>query len=300
MASDKPRVFISHSWDEKAQASELERALDAAGAEVWVDHREVRGGDNFPKRISDALGWCNTLLLLWSGRSATSSWVEQEWTNAVALRKSIIPCTLDETPLPSILANRRHINFQDAARGVAELLDALDIAVTDRGPESNHEASGGMVSLRSKPVEDLSDAGVQEMLKNLHFRKHRYENAASESQKVVIDWTAGLMWQQSGSSEMSFAGPQHYIAELIKEKFAGYADWRLPTLEEAMFLVEPTESAYKLYIDEVFDSRQGVIWTADKKARWIWWAVSFRSAGCFPTRLEEHFHVRAVRAAPNG
>jgi ABC-type bacteriocin/lantibiotic exporter with double-glycine peptidase domain len=43
---------------------ELEAELRAAGAKVWVDHAGIRSGDNLPKRISDALEWCNMLLLM--------------------------------------------------------------------------------------------------------------------------------------------------------------------------------------------------------------------------------------------
>jgi hypothetical protein len=59
-----PKIFISHAWEDKAIVRRLEDELKTAGAEVWVDHSGVRGGDNLPKRISDALEWCDTVLLV--------------------------------------------------------------------------------------------------------------------------------------------------------------------------------------------------------------------------------------------
>ena len=298
MPAEKPRIFISHAWEEKARVQDLERSMKAAGVEVWVDHSDVRGGDNFPKRISDALTWCNTLLLVWSEHGAGSPWVEQEWTCAMALQKSIIPCKTDQTPLPGILANRRHIDLQDPERGLKEILNALDITLPVPGPVAGEEGTKGLVTLRSRPLESLSSDAVQEMLTGLRFTRHGYEEGIREDQKLVIDRATGLMWQQSGSGRMPMGGPPHYIAKLNHEKFAGCSDWRMPTLEEAMFLVEPTQKHDKLYIDSVFDSEQTVIWTADKKALWIWWAVSFADACCFGTRVEDFFHVRAVRRMP--
>lgn len=82
-----PKIFISHAWENKAFVRRLEAALKAAGAEAWVDHSGVHGGDNLPKRISDALTWCDTVLLVWSEVASQSYSVELEWTNALSRGK---------------------------------------------------------------------------------------------------------------------------------------------------------------------------------------------------------------------
>lgn len=106
-----PKVFISHSWTDKPLVLELEEALRRAGAAVWVDHVAIRGGDSLPKRISDALEWCDTLLLIWSQAASESEWVALEWENAISLKKKIIPCLLDGTKLPGILASKAFISI---------------------------------------------------------------------------------------------------------------------------------------------------------------------------------------------
>jgi POT family proton-dependent oligopeptide transporter len=120
-----PKVFISYSWKDKPLVLALEDKLRTAGAEVWVDHRGIRAGDNLPDEISNALKWCNTLLLIWSSSSVDSDWVKDEWTSALSLRKRIIPCLVDDTQLPSILSHKAYIRMSNVVEGTAQLLRAL-------------------------------------------------------------------------------------------------------------------------------------------------------------------------------
>ncbi|MGH7455334.1 MAG: TIR domain-containing protein, partial [bacterium] len=141
MPVETPKIFISHSWDNKPLVRRLEAELKAAGAEVWVDHAGVRGGDNLPKEISAALAWCNTVVLVWSQSAAQSHWVELEWTNAIALRKIVIPCRLDKTALPALLANLLYIDFIEVEKGITQLREAVQLAqkpITNT-PTSNTE-----------------------------------------------------------------------------------------------------------------------------------------------------------------
>ncbi len=92
----RPKVFISHAWGNKPLVWQIEEKLQAAGVEVWVDHVGIRGGDSLPKRISDALEWCDTLVLVWSEAANASEWIALEWENAIALKRKIIPCLLGE------------------------------------------------------------------------------------------------------------------------------------------------------------------------------------------------------------
>ncbi len=127
MSPENPRIFISHAWEDKPLVRRLEKELQAAGVETWVDDSRTRGGDNLPERISDALEWCNALLLVWSDTATKSPWVELEWTSAIALHKNIIPCKRDKTQLPGILAHKLYIDFHNVRAGIEGLLNALDI-----------------------------------------------------------------------------------------------------------------------------------------------------------------------------
>jgi len=74
-----------------------------------------------------------------------------------------------------------------------------------------------------------------------HFR-HEYEPRTLNGDRVIIDHATGLMWQQSGSPGLDSYNeentPHTYVEELNRAQHAGFADWRLPTIEELASLLE--------------------------------------------------------------
>lgn len=318
--TEPPRIFISHAWEDKALVRRLESQLKAADAEVWVDHVGIRGGDNLPERISEALDWCNTLLLVWSKAAASSRWVKLEWTNAISLDRLIVPCSSDKTPLPSILAHKAYIDFSDTDRGLHELLRALQLAPPNRetrnpvvmpasvphSPVMQASPSVAkplpkkpvLIQLRHTPVNPLSYEAMKQMLRDRGFFdrydnklgkgiQHHYEGVERQIAKLVIDHATGLTWQQGGSEKyFSLKDAEAYIGELNVKNYGSYSDWRLPTLEEAMSLMECEKKNGDLYIDPVFDKRQWWIWTADRESAGQAWCVTFASGNCFHDRID--------------
>lgn len=93
---------------------------------------------------------------------------------------------------------------------------------------------------------------------------HEYNVKTINNDRVVEDYATGLMWHQSGSDKcMNWKRAQKWIEVLNAKRYAGYNDWRLPTLEEAASLLEVDKKDSGLYIDPVFDSKQWSIWTRD-------------------------------------
>jgi serine/threonine-protein kinase len=104
------------------------------------------------------------------------------------------------------------------------------------------------------------------------------------------------MWQQSGSRDsINYADAKKYIRDLNQQRFAGHNDWRLPTLEEAMSLMEPTKHG-ELYLDPIFDRTQRWIWTADKESAGRAWDVNFYVGLCGHYDFGGYDDVRAVRS----
>ncbi len=124
-AIPKLKIFLSHSSQDKPLVRRLETALEAAGFEAWVDHDDLHAGESFPKRIGEAIAACDVLLLVWSQPASVSHWVEEEYNSALSLRKTIIPCILDHTPLPPLLRSISYANFREFESGLQQVLHAL-------------------------------------------------------------------------------------------------------------------------------------------------------------------------------
>ncbi len=123
--------------------------------------------------------------------------------------------------------------------------------------------------------------------------------AASGGDGTITDEATGLMWQQAGSdNSMKLADAKKYIDTLNEEKFAGYTGWRLPTINELASLLEPENSSIRLYIDPVFNAKQGWCWTADNRSSGYFvspWRIGFLR-GQVSWYLDYNLYVRAVRS----
>lgn len=127
------------------------------------------------------------------------------------------------------------------------------------------------------------------------------ENGFEAQGEVVIDYATGLMWQQSGSeTDTNYKKSQEYIQELNQKKFAGYADWRLPTVPELLSLVEPKKSSNGLYISSLFNNHQWWCLRADKGSSGSAWLVYFKNGFVRRSFLNSYYvhSVRAVRSMP--
>jgi hypothetical protein len=167
-----------------------------------------------------------------------------------------------------------------------------------------------MHTFRSIPQE-LIDGEVVSIMQSNNFFDSEWNNGGigfandfefqtNNEEKQVFDRTSNLMWQQGGSlKSMTKAEADEWIKSLNTEGYAGFKYWRLPTLEEAMSLIE--RKKYRdLYIDPIFDQTQCWIWTSDKVKGEQWaWIVNFDSGCCTNSdyQLGKNY-VRAVHTVP--
>ena len=97
---------------------------------------------------------------------------------------------------------------------------------------------------------------LDEDMKPRNYTINNFKKQKTINGEVVFDETTKLTWQQSGSEkDINYDGARKYIAKLNRDKFAGKGDWRLPTLEEAITLLEREKKSNGLFIKPVFDKR---------------------------------------------
>jgi hypothetical protein len=117
---------------------------------------------------------------------------------------------------------------------------------------------------------------------------------------TITDRATGLMWQKSGSGNfMKYELAELYIAEINRIKFAGYDDWRLPTVDELASLLTPKKQSQGLYISPIFADTQSWCWTSDKRVSGGAWHIYFLFGSVDWYNLNVNYFVRAVRSLPH-
>ncbi len=168
-----------------------------------------------------------------------------------------------------------------------------------------------IAQLRSHPRK-LSAQEVKEMVLRRGFSdiwwnpkghfSHAYEIQTFNGKRVVMDHATGLMWQQSGSPDpIPWKKAQDYIDQLNRENYAGFSDWRLPTIEELASLLEPARRK-GFFVAPLFDITQRWCWSADFCKRKVFfvlpakWYIDFYNGLIHGSYLRDKNAVRAVRS----
>jgi len=133
------------------------------------------------------------------------------------------------------------------------------------------DVAASPIALRRQPMEISNQMQITNMLTKYNFFERSRNTIGSfvnqfvdNKDATVTDRATGLMWQKGGSSgTLDNKRANSYIEQLNRQQFAGYYDWRMPTIEELASLLERTKNE-GVHMDAVFDSRQRSCWSADK------------------------------------
>lgn len=94
----KYRVFLSHgSADIDLVTAQLLPAIEHAGAEAFLDERQIAYGDDFRRIILAELQRCNEIVVLLTASSMARPWVCAEIGGSLLARKRIVPVTYGVT-----------------------------------------------------------------------------------------------------------------------------------------------------------------------------------------------------------
>ncbi|GJL70165.1 MAG: hypothetical protein NPIRA06_28000 [Nitrospirales bacterium] len=119
-------LFISYASKQQDLAQQLEAALSVKGIQVWRDKTKLYAGERWPKALGNAIASTDALVLLWSSEAKQSDFVELEWNIAVAMKKPVMPCVMDSTPLSATLKPLHCISWKDVQPTAEEIVFALE------------------------------------------------------------------------------------------------------------------------------------------------------------------------------
>jgi hypothetical protein len=194
------------------------------------------------------------------------------------------------------------INEQVRSWLIANVLEGGDGSlVIPVEEEIRHEDRGNALPLRSDAVAPadvtllpgvtvaLSDDQVATLLKTWNFfdavlnPQGRFGNVlvAGGSPETVVDLRTSLMWQTDGLDICSLRMMKNKIKVVNDQGVGGFSDWRLPTLEEAMSLMEPVQNGKDIYLNLCFSREQPFVFTASPRKPGGHWFVDYKQGRCF-------------------
>jgi hypothetical protein len=170
--------------------------------------------------------------------------------------------------------------------------------------------SAGFEESRPGPCHTLSKTDVIKLIKEKGFFdsnwnknsgfKNKFQSKLFSSVPVVIDTAANLMWHPAGSPGfMSLERANRWLRELNESGYAGFSDWRLPSLEEAASLLQKRKNKSSFYIDPGFSPEQQCIYTDDGTDDNRVWLVDFKGGNVY-LDFPNYGYIRPVRSIDPG
>jgi hypothetical protein len=117
-----PQAFISYASQDATFADLAKLKLKEAGINVWLDHGELRAGDEWRNAIDDGISSSETLIVIVSPSSCNSPYVTYEWAFAMGKGKKVIPLLLEDAEMHPRLAVLQYLDFRTQRTGPWEEL----------------------------------------------------------------------------------------------------------------------------------------------------------------------------------
>jgi hypothetical protein len=127
-------VFVSYSTNDLPIVERVQKALESAGASVFVAEHSVPPGNSLKADISAALNRSELVVVLWSKHASESKWVGHEIGHASGRDKRIITFLLDQdAEVPSFLGDGKHIPaHRDLKGGIEALTGRVRVLFAER------------------------------------------------------------------------------------------------------------------------------------------------------------------------
>jgi uncharacterized protein DUF1566 len=253
--TERVYYFFIDNWEEKPKLCLMERGVKHAKVLA-----EIQAPDQMVKDCVEEQG--------------TSSLFEKSYAINAAIKEWLIANILESDDTSRVIPLVEEKEVEDMGEPLPTLADS--------------KFQGNTVQL---PAEQafINDDEIAAVLKKGNFfeaelnPEGRFENSLVDSGDglTVVDQHTGLMWQRGGLDITAVRTMNRNIEKLNKENFAGHNDWRMPTMEEAMSLMEPERNSKGTYLHLCFSKEEPFIFVAAKRQPGGYWFVDFKQGRAF-------------------
>ncbi len=222
------KLFISHSSRDDAFVRELRATLADHGQDVWIDSRELRGGDPLWSEIKKAIDAASAYAVVVSPEALQSRWGGKELRHALLVQEQrgkdqfpVIPLSLNNTKLGVLEEffgeEPVYIPASSDAGGVEAAMNAILVAVGQRHPAD--------VAPTPQPKAEPLEEFVLE-LTDLKFREKGGVRRASARARLVYEPATPGQPDVHSAQSWRFVAPLGPIeAEDLRWYLEGYAVW---------------------------------------------------------------------------
>ncbi|MFP4422249.1 MAG: protein kinase domain-containing protein [Desulfococcaceae bacterium] len=209
--------------------------------------------------------------------------------------------------LATSLAFRPASRYPKAAKMLAALEDCFvrwqaerdrECAVSEAGLLADAPATPLERPPRSQPAKVRPQVARERFGLDELWRPDPYvrNDFAEREGGLIHDRATGLTWERSGSEyPVTWEQAANYIDRLNRNRFGGFKDWRMPTVEELRTLVDPPPRGTALCIPPVFDATQKWLWSCDRRSHIAAWYVSLDLGFVAAHDFTGYYYVRGVR-----
>jgi tetratricopeptide (TPR) repeat protein len=222
------KLFISHSSPDDGFVRELQQALGDLAQDVWIDSRELRGGDRLWPEIQQAIEDSSAYAIVISTDALQSKWVGKELRHALEVQKQrgrdefpVIPLSLNGTRLGVLeeffSEEPIYTPVSSGAGGIDAALNAILVALGKRLPADVPPEP----QPRAEPLEEL-------VLELTDLKFHEQDGVRRASARARLVYEPATQGQEDIHSVKSwrFVAPIGPIeAEELRWYLEKYAIW---------------------------------------------------------------------------
>ncbi len=219
-----PKVFLSHSWKDKAFARKLAEQLRLNGVEVWIDEAELRVGDSLIQKIGGAVNDADYIAVILSHSSVQSNWVQQELSMAMVRELSaqnvkILPILIEPCEIPPFLRDKLYADFTNPENfdsAFARVLKALEVSKPTNVSTPSISVSPDKSATASE-LEDFEDIQIVDVDKDKTYKPD--ENKGLFNVYLGLSSRPSAEWVEFFDAERNFPRHTMWRRAWIESKF---------------------------------------------------------------------------------